>query len=156
MKKDIYRSIRNGEYREAIAMLESIVAEPGIEPISMPEAAAKRFAPYAAKKVEHFLILTLDGAHQPMNLHEVSKGIANKTIVHPREVFRLAILDGATAILMGHNHPSGRVEHSKEDVALFTRLKEAGEIIGIDALDSVVIGVDKATGSFKWESLMAR
>ena len=64
----------------------------------------------------------------------------NASIVHPREVFKAAILNNASRIICLHNHPSGDPEPSKEDIEITRRLVEAGEIIGIEVLDHVIIG----------------
>jgi DNA repair protein RadC len=70
-------------------------------------------------------------------------------LVHPREVFKAAILANSAAIIFGHNHPSGDPEPSPDDVALCTRLRHAGEIVGIDLLDFVIIGEGGRHCSFK-------
>lgn len=154
MKKDIYKCIASGNYREAIGLLAEMVAEPGIVRVTDPSTVAPLFAKYAGSTQEHFLVLTLDGAHQPIAVHEVTKGLANRTIVHSREVFRVAILDSASAIIVAHNHPSGQLEPSPEDVTLTERLKEASEIIGIELLDHIVIGIPRRSGIMSWTSMV--
>lgn len=97
---------------------------------------------YGKLDVEYFLIITFDGAHRVIKTHELSKGILNKTVVHPREVYRAAIKDNAAAIILIHNHPSNQLEPSYEDEQLTRRLSEAGEIIGIAVLDHLILGRD--------------
>jgi len=80
-------------------------------------------------------------------------GSLNAAIVHPREVFRAAIKRSSASIICVHNHPSGDPTPSSEDVALTRRLMEAGEIIGIDVLDHIVIG-DRRYVSLKEQGLM--
>lgn len=92
------------------------------------------------KKQEYFLTLTLDGASNLIQKRTVFIGTLNRTIVHPREVFTDAISDRAAGIIFVHNHPSGDVEPSKEDVALTRRLVEAGKIVGIEVIDHVIVG----------------
>lgn len=94
---------------------------------------------YRSKRQEHFLVMTLDGAHQPVKLHVVTIGLANRTIIHPREVFIRAIKDNSTAIIVIHNHPSGLVKPSDEDRDITHRLVEAGDIIGIPVLDHIIV-----------------
>jgi len=89
---------------------------------------------------EQFLSLLLNGRNQLIGFNLVSIGTLTSALVHPREVFKPAILASAAAIILVHNHPSGDPEPSSEDRALTSRLKEAGEIIGIRILDHVVIG----------------
>jgi DNA repair protein RadC len=92
------------------------------------------------KKQEYFLTLTLDGASNLIQKRTVFIGTLNRSIVHPREVFADAISDRAAGIIFVHNHPSGDVEPSKEDVALTRRLVEAGKIVGIEVVDHVIVG----------------
>ena len=89
---------------------------------------------------EEFRILLLDTKHHVVAMHTVGIGSLNVTIVHPREVFKAAILANAAAIIALHNHPSGDPTPSPEDHALTKRLYEAGDILGIRLLDHVVIG----------------
>lgn len=97
---------------------------------------------YGHADVENFLVVTMSGAHKVLNIHEVTRGIANKVMVHPREVFRRAITDNAVAIIVAHNHPSGLLVPSDEDKAVTRRLREAGELLGITVLDHLIIGRD--------------
>lgn len=87
---------------------------------------------------EHFLTLYLDGRHRPIAHQVVSVGTATASLVHPREVFQPAVLAGATAVIVGHNHPSGDTSPSAEDRTVTRRLARAGEILGIRLLDSLV------------------
>ncbi len=98
--------------------------------------ATKRF--HRARK-EHFLVLTLNGAHEVIRLRIVSIGIMNRCIVHPREVFLPAIQDGSVAVIIAHNHPSGQLEPSEEDKAITKRLVDAGQLLGIPVLDHLIL-----------------
>jgi DNA repair protein RadC len=89
---------------------------------------------------EHFVALLLDTRHRVIGLHTVSVGTLNSSQVHPREVFKAAILANAAGVIVGHNHPSGDPEPSTEDLAITARLKQAGEVLGIALLDSLIIG----------------
>ncbi len=92
---------------------------------------------------EHFVILMLDRKNKIIGINTVSIGSLTASIVHPREVFKPAILANAAAIVCGHNHPSGAPSPSKEDRALTTRLVEAGKLLGIQVLDHIIIGDDR-------------
>jgi DNA repair protein RadC len=94
---------------------------------------------YSDRKQEHFICLSLNGAHEVLAIRVVSIGILNKTIVHPREVFGDPISDRAAAIVVCHNHPSGQLEPSEEDIAITRRLSEAGELLGINLLDHLIL-----------------
>lgn len=89
---------------------------------------------------EHFVALCLDAKHKVTHAHVVSIGTTTSTLAHPREVFKAAILANATAVIIGHNHPSGDVTPSPEDHELTARLRQAGEVLGIAVLDALVVG----------------
>jgi DNA repair protein RadC len=72
--------------------------------------------------------------------HEVSRGTLDATLVHPREVFKAALLANAATIVLAHNHPSGNPAPSPDDMALTRRLIDAGRLLGVDVLDHIVIG----------------
>lgn len=87
---------------------------------------------------EHFVALYLDGRHRPIAHQVVSIGTASAALVHPREVFQPAILVGACAVIVAHNHPSGDPTPSREDREITQRLAQAGALLGVSLLDSVV------------------
>ena len=89
---------------------------------------------------EEFHIITLDTKHQVIDTHQISIGTLDASLVHPREVFRPAIKDAASAIILVHNHPSGDPTPSPEDHQVTRRLETAGENLGIDVLDHIVLG----------------
>ena len=89
---------------------------------------------------EEFRVLLLNAKHKVMGVHTVSIGSLTVSIVHPREVYKAAILANAAAIIGIHNHPSGNPDPSPEDHALTKRLGEAGDLLGITLLDHVIIG----------------
>ena len=89
---------------------------------------------------EVFAILCLSTKHRVIGYHEVSRGTLDTALVHPREVFKAAILANAAAIILTHNHPSGDPTPSADDLTLTQRLVEAGRLLGIDVLDHIVIG----------------
>lgn len=91
---------------------------------------------------EHFWAIGLDTRNMVKYLELVSLGTLNASLVHPREVFRMAIHSGVASIMLGHNHPSGLAEPSQEDLSITKRLSEAGKIIGITLLDHVIISGD--------------
>ncbi len=89
---------------------------------------------------EQFIIACLNTKNEPTNISVVSVGSLNKAIVHPREVFKTAILSNAASIMAFHNHPSGDTTPSDQDIQLTNRLYEAGELLGIKVLDHLIIG----------------
>ncbi len=94
----------------------------------------------ADKDREHFIVASLDTKNQPVSINVCHIGSLNASIVHPREVMKSAILSNAASIIVGHNHPSGLPEPSREDIEVTKRLAEAGKIIGIDVLDHIIVG----------------
>jgi len=97
------------------------------------------------QKQEQFIIVLLDNKHRYLAEEDVSKGILNKSLVHPREVFASAIEHRAAAIICIHNHPSGDPEPSQEDLRITERLAEVGKLVGIPVLDHVIIGNESYT-----------
>lgn len=89
---------------------------------------------------ELFCTAHLDGKNRLLCLEVVSVGSLNQSIVHPREVFKTALLSSAAAVLLVHNHPTGDPTPSTEDIEVTRRIKEAGDMIGIKVLDHIIIG----------------
>jgi len=108
--------------------------------LTSPRQVAAYLLPlYGAGPVEQFGILMLDTKHRPLRVKVISTGSLDATVVHPREVFREATLMSAAAIVLFHNHPSGDPSPSPEDFVLTTRMVNAGDIMGIEVLDHVVL-----------------
>ena len=103
---------------------------------------------------EKFVVACLDTKNQPVNISVVSIGSVNSAIVHPREVFKVAMLSNASKIICFHNHPSGNLKCSKEDENITNRLKECGEILGIELVDHIIIGDNDTYFSFKENCMM--
>jgi DNA repair protein RadC len=112
------------------------------------DAAAYLLPTFGARPVEHFGVVLLDGKHRVLATTVLSIGTSNATVVEPRDVFREAILGGATAVVVFHNHPSGDPSPSPEDLALTARLAAAGSLMGVALVDHVVLG-DVRYCSFK-------
>lgn len=108
--------------------------------IDSPEKAAEQFADIRDKKQEYFVCLTLDGANRLIAKRVISIGTLTASLVHPREVFAEAITDRAASIVVAHNHPSGNLEPSIADKEVTERLRQAGEILGIEVLDHLILG----------------
>lgn len=103
---------------------------------------------------EKFVVACLDTKSQPVNISVVSIGSVNSAIVHPREVFKVAMLSNASKIICFHNHPSGNLKCSKEDENITNRLKECGEILGIELVDHIIVGDNDTYFSFKENCMM--
>ena len=98
------------------------------------------------EKQEHFFVLMLDTKNNIIAEHLVSKGILDASIVHPREVFKPAIKNSASKIILVHNHPSGDPTPSREDVDMTEKLSKSGDEIGITILDHIIIGNNEFWG----------
>lgn len=92
---------------------------------------------------EVFILITLNIKDIVTGYFEVHRGTINTSLVHPREVFKRALLNNASNIMVAHNHPSGDPNPSKEDIQITERLKEAGNLLGINLLDHIIVGEDK-------------
>jgi DNA repair protein RadC len=133
--------------------LESDVEEKARPILKSPEdVAAVVRSKLKGKKKEHFLVLSLDTRNKLINDGLVSMGSLDTSIVHPREVFKQAVSSCAASVIFAHNHPSGDPEPSREDIELTKRLAKAGEIIGIDVLDHIIV-CDKSYVSLKAKNL---
>jgi DNA repair protein RadC len=120
---------------------------PAHHKIGMPTDVLPLVARFADRNQEHFICISLNGAHEVIAVRVVSVGLVNRTMVHPREVFADAITDRAAAVIVAHNHPSGSVTPSGEDRAITRRLEEAGNTLGIPVLDHVIFA---ATGHYSF------
>lgn len=89
---------------------------------------------------EQMIVLLLDAKHRVTAVHTVSIGTLTSSIVHPREVFKAALLANAAACILAHNHPSGDPEPSAEDKQLTERLLQCGELLGVPVLDHIIVG----------------
>ncbi|VBB08581.1 Hypothetical protein LUCI_3859 [Lucifera butyrica] len=123
-----------------------------LEPfIQSPNEAAHAFQAIfelenAAEEI--FCALFLNTKNKIIGAAEISHGTLNASLAHPRELFKKALFHNAAAVIIGHNHPSGDPEPSREDIELLTKLKEAGEILGIRILDQIIIGDNGGFYSF--------
>ena len=95
--------------------------------------------PLAHYSEEHFIAFHLDAKFQVIGYHEVSKGTLSASLVHPREVFKAALLSNAYAIIVAHNHPSGSTEPSREDIETTKQLIKAGKIMGVEVVDHCIV-----------------
>jgi DNA repair protein RadC len=107
---------------------------------------------------EKFVVVCLNTKNEPNCCSVVSTGTLNSSLVHPREVFKVALLANSAAIILSHNHPSGDPSPSQEDLEVTRRLAEAGKILGVDVLDHIVVGssgIDKDLLTQRLEELTA-
>lgn len=110
--------------------------------------AIKKIQDITKKRQEHFCVVSLNGASEVIKVHVITIGIANRTLVHPREVFYPLIKDNACAFIAVHNHPSGNLEISDDDRSVTKRLDEASKLIGIPMFDHIIVS-SEGYNSFK-------
>ncbi|MCD6390446.1 MAG: DNA repair protein RadC [Dehalococcoidia bacterium] len=147
---------KTAQIKAAFELSKRLEADVGEKPrpalLSPEDVVAIVRSQLKGKKKEHFLVLCLDTRNRLINCMPVSIGSLDTSIVHPREAFKEAVSSSAASVIFVHNHPSGDPEPSKEDVELTKRLAKAGEIIGIDVLDHIVV-CDKSYLSLKDKGL---
>ena len=107
--------------------------------ITSPGDVLPLVAAWRDKKQEYFICITLNGAGEVIERRTVTIGILNQSLVHPREVFSDAITDRAASVILVHNHPSGTLDPSSQDIGITRQLVEAGSILGIRVLDHIII-----------------
>lgn len=138
------RTVRGLKYREdayGVLIPEALFLRDG-ERFAKPEDAIPYLGAERAAEQEHFVVITLDGAQQVIKKHTVTIGLVNRSQVHARETFRPAIQDNAASIIVAHNHPSGSLEASVDDLLTTRRLAEAGRLLGIPVLDHIIVSRD--------------
>jgi len=108
-------------------------------PIRGPEDVAVACKSLKGAKREVFAVLLLNARHEMMRRVTVSVGSLNASIVHPREVFKPAVIASAASMILVHNHPSGDPEPSEEDLSITRRLVQVGELLGIGVLDHIIV-----------------
>lgn len=120
--------------------------------VTSPDAGAELLRPYVWSKGDREVcaVAYLDTKHRLLSVDLLSVGSVDHTFVNPREVMRGALLAGAAAIVLAHNHPSGDAEPSRDDELVTRRVASAGQIVGVELLDHLVIGADR------WVSLARR
>ncbi len=108
-------------------------------PVSVPEDVLSRVAYMKYESQEHLVVISLNSANYIIRVHELTTGLVNQTPVHPREAFAQAIEDRAVSVIFVHNHPSGSLEPSPEDMSITRVLCAAGKILQIPVLDHIII-----------------
>lgn len=129
-----------------------IVQEPPLmanEPVNSPEAAIRVMNEFLSQMDrELFCIVNLQSDLKPINMNIVSVGALNEALVHPREILKSAVLSNASSMMLIHNHPSGSLNPSQEDIVTTDRLVQIGQMMGIPVVDHVIIGRGQEYYSF--------
>jgi DNA repair protein RadC len=115
------------------------------EGVYSPLEIASKCKNFRKAKKEHFCVFFLDTQNRILGKETVSIGTLNTSLIHPRECFRTAILKNSASVIFVHNHPSGGLEPSAEDLNVTKRLKDSGKLLGIEVLDHVIVTADSHT-----------
>lgn len=122
--------------------------------IKNPQSVVKAIrASIKDKAKEHFKLILLDTRNKIIGISTISIGTLNASLVHPREIFKEAIIHNSASVVLAHNHPSGDPEPSEEDLTITERLVESGKILGIEVIDHIIIGKTNFS-SFKERGLI--
>lgn len=146
-------------YKRTVSIVRILMVRDGKLPyrphqITGSQDAAKLVTSYlAGADREYFVVLLLDAKNKINAINTVATGTLNQALVHPREVFKPAILANAASMILAHNHPSGDPSPSLEDIEVTLKLVEAGRLLGIEVLDHIVLG-DETYVSFKDKDMM--
>jgi DNA repair protein RadC len=133
---------------------EELEPEPKDFNIKNPESVVKAIRSSIKDKAkEHFKLILLNPRNKIIGISTISIGTLNASLVHPREVFKDAIVHSAASVVLAHNHPSGDPEPSEDDIKITNKLVESGKILGIEVIDHIVIGKNNFC-SFKERRLM--
>lgn len=108
--------------------------------VSDPDDVVRQLGFLKYELQEHFMLVSLDSSNKIINKTVITKGLVNQVPVHPRELFRQAIIDNAVSIIVAHNHPSGSLEPSDEDMGITRVICAAGKIMMIPVLDHLIVG----------------
>lgn len=153
------RQSKAAKYRELMETAMAYVTEEK-PTVSDPESVYKLMLPITQGVLqESFFVLILDAKNHVLEIHHSVTGLLDRTMIHPREVFRQAIVLNASRVILAHNHPSGDPTPSTQDIAATRQLVEAGKIIGIEVLDHIVMGQKTTAGgrthvSFRQENML--
>ena len=124
-------------YRCKLVRDGSVPTEPQLSSTIKARQACNAFL--ADSPCEQFVVVLLDTKHRVIGLCPITVGTLDASLVHPREVFRPAIVHNASAVILAHNHPSGDLTPSREDMVVMKQLDEVAQIVGINVLDFIIV-----------------
>lgn len=124
---------------QLLSMVQEKAALQDYKRVTSAETIFSVLHEYTLKEKEYFLTITLDNNSMIIQKRVIHIGTLNSSLVHPREVFKPAILDNAAGLIIAHNHPSGVLDPSYADIKITKRLKKVSEIVGVDLLDHVIL-----------------
>ena len=136
-----FQAVNEKEAKEKAVkyLANTLKVQPMPKAVCSPLEIADQCWDFRKKDKEHFCVFFLNTQNQIISREIISIGTLNTSLIHPRECFRTAISKNCAAVIFVHNHPSGSLEPSDEDIAVTKRLKDAGKLIGIEVLDHVIV-----------------
>ncbi|MCA9818509.1 MAG: DNA repair protein RadC [Cyanobacteria bacterium HKST-UBA01] len=125
----------------------ALIKEPGATPQSIrcPDDIERFVEPMKFYDTEHFVAFHLDAKNHVIGYHIVSQGTVTASLVHPREVFKAALLANSNSIIVAHNHPAGSLTPSGEDIDVTSTLIKAGELLGVSVVDHIIVSSNGIT-----------
>ena len=130
-----------------------MVGEELLPSVKTPRDAVDQVADIRKYRRENFVLLCLNARNQVIHREIVSVGTLNASLVHPREVFQIALAKSAASVILAHNHPSGDTSPSDEDIEITRRIAEAGRVMGIEVLDHIIVS-DRGHTSLKEQGVL--
>lgn len=131
---------KNQSTKDLLSQVAEMVHEIESRKVTNDKDVWRHLEPFSRNEKEQFFVITLNGQHVVIDIHVVTIGLVNRSLVHTREVFRPAILDNAVSVIIAHNHPSGNLEGSVDDMNIIKQIYEAGKLLAIDVLDHIWFG----------------
>lgn len=135
--------IKEGNYLDAAELLVQLEGSP----VKNQSDILPYLKKWMFRKVEYFIVVTLDSQNKVIRVHEVAKGTVNTARAWARDIFRAAIVDNAAAIILAHNHPSGSLVFSKDDRKLTRDFVKVGKLVGIPVLDHLIVGYNECASA---------
>jgi DNA repair protein RadC len=130
-----------------------MVGEELFPSVKIPQDAVDQVADIRKHRKENFVLLCLNARNQIIHRETVSVGTLNASLVHPREVFQIALAKSAASVILAHNHPSGDTSPSDEDIEITRRMSEAGHVMGVEVLDHIIVS-DRGHTSLKEQGVL--
>jgi DNA repair protein RadC len=132
-------SLLEAEKKARMYVEENLNVKPLVNTICSPLDIAERCRDFRRSEKEYFVVFVLNTQNKVIDREVVSIGTLNQSLIHPRECFKFAIRLNANAVIFAHNHPSGSLEPSDEDLSVTKRLTDAGKLLGIEVLDHIIV-----------------
>ncbi len=146
-------NLNEAQNKARLYVRDNLSVQAMADSVCSPLEIAQRCGDFRKAEKEHFCVFLLDTQNKIVAREVVSIGTLNTTLIHPRECFKTAIRQNCCSVIFAHNHPSGSLEPSAEDIAVTKRLTDAGKLLGIEVLDHIIV-TNESHKSFKEQNLI--